>query len=91
MIITLGTRSTLTLPAHLRKALALEAGDPVEVKIHDGHLILTPVATVPKRLRLTPAGEEKEAEADSDIKSGRVKVFDSAKSLLKDLHENCKG
>jgi len=88
MIVTLGTRATLTLPADLRKELNLEAGDPLEVTVQEGNLVLTPVAVVPRSLRLTPKGEEKEAVAAAQIASGKVKRFANAAELLKDLHEN---
>ncbi len=90
MILTLGSRATLTLPVELRRKLCLDTGDPIEVNIENGRLILTPVTTVPRRLRLTPEGEAKEREAESDIKSGKLKSFDSAEELIKDLHANIK-
>lgn len=90
MIITLGSRATITLPAELRHALSLEAGDAVEIKVHEGQLILTPVATVPRRLRLSPKGKAKEEEADKEIRAGRIKSFNSAQALIQDLHANRK-
>ncbi len=85
MIVTLGSRSTLTLPAELRKALALEAGDSIEITVKDGSLVLTPVAVVPRPWRLSPSGEKKEAEADRQIAAGKVKRFDTAEQLIEDL------
>lgn len=88
MIVTLGSRATLTLPAELRRALALEAGQPIEITIKDGSLVLTPVAVVPRRWRLSPSGEDKEAEADRQIEAGKVKSFDRAEQLMEDLDED---
>ena len=88
MIVTLGSRSTLTLPAELRKALALEAGDPIEITVKNGSLVLTPVAVVPRLWRLSPSGENKEAEADRQIAAGKLKRFDTAEQLIEDLNED---
>ena len=85
MIITVQARHTLTIPRSLRKTLRLEPGDPVEAKVEGGRLVLTPVAVVPRSLHLTPSGEAKEAEADADVRAGRVRSFDSAEELLDDL------
>lgn len=88
MIVTLGSRATLTLPAELRRALALKAGDPIEISVKDGTLVLTPVAVVPRRWRLSPSGEAKEAEADRQIAAGKVKRFNTAEQLIEDLDED---
>lgn len=82
MIVTLQSRSTLTIPQELRKALRLEPGDPLEATVEAGRLVLTPVAVVPRTLRLTPSGEAKEAEAEADLRAGRISSFESAEDLL---------
>jgi bifunctional DNA-binding transcriptional regulator/antitoxin component of YhaV-PrlF toxin-antitoxin module len=85
MIITVQTRSTLTIPLELRRALHLEPGDPLEARIEGGSLILTPVAVVPRLWTLSAAGEAKEAEADQEVRAGRVRTFEDAADLLAHL------
>jgi len=88
MIVTLGSRATVTLPAELRKALALEGGDPLDVTVQDGKLILTPVAIVPRSLFLSASGEGKEKVAETEVKAGKVRKFQTARQLVEDLHED---
>lgn len=87
MIITLQKRSNLTIARELREALGISPGDPLEAVVENGRLVLTPVAVVPRGLRLTESGRKKEAEAQADIRHGRVKKFAGAKELLKELEE----
>jgi len=88
MVITLQKRGTITISAKMRKELGIEPGDPLEARVEKGRLVLIPVAIIPKKLRLTESGERKMAEAEEDIRMGRVKTFDSVKDLLEDLNEN---
>ncbi len=85
MIITLKARNTITIPLELRRSLHLRPGDPLDAHVEDGNLVLTPVAVVPRNLRLTKSGEAKEAEADADLQNGRMARFESADALLEDL------
>ena len=78
MIVTLQARNTVTIPRELRTALCLEPGDPLEVHVEQGRLVLTPVAVVPRSVQLSETGSAKEAEADEDIRHGRVSIFESA-------------
>lgn len=88
MILTLQSRSTITVPQELRDKLGIGPGAPLDATIEKGRLVLTPVAVVPKTLRLTEKGRKKEAEADKEIKAGKVRRFASVKELLKDLNED---
>jgi bifunctional DNA-binding transcriptional regulator/antitoxin component of YhaV-PrlF toxin-antitoxin module len=85
MIITLQKRNILTISKEMREALGIETGDAMDASVENGRLVLTPVAVVPRSLRLTDSGARKESEADSDIKHGKVAKFADAKSLLKEL------
>ena len=85
MILTLQSRNTITVPQELRQPLGLEPGDPLEAHIERGRLVLTPVAVIPRSLHLSPSGEAKEAEAEADIREGRLSRFDSAEELLQSL------
>jgi bifunctional DNA-binding transcriptional regulator/antitoxin component of YhaV-PrlF toxin-antitoxin module len=90
MIITLQKRNILTISKEMREALGIETGDTMEARVENGRLVLTPVAVVPRSLRLTESGARKESEADNDIKHGKVAKFADANSLLKNINENRK-
>lgn len=87
MILTLQKRGTITVTRELRNKLGIEPGELLEADIENGRLILTPVSVIPRTLTLTDGGEKKIKEAEEDINHGRVKTFDSADELLKELEE----
>ena len=69
----------------LREKLGVKPGDMLKADVENGHLVLTPVDVIPRSLMLTPKGQKKEAEAEDDIRHGRVKRFDTVEELFKDL------
>lgn len=77
----------ITLPASVRKELGIEEGDLVEIEIVDERAVLMPKKLVDKSQAYfwTRRWQEAEKEASEDIKAGRVKTFDSAEELIKDL------
>ncbi len=77
----------ITLPASVRKELGVEEGDLVEIEIIDEKAVLIPKKLVDKNQAYfwTKEWQEAEKEASEDIKAGRVKTFDSAEELIKDL------
>ena len=90
MIVTLQSRNTITVPLEVRRALHLEPGDPLEAQVDKGRLVLTPVAVVPRSLRLSESGAAKEAEAEEDLREGRVEVFESAVAITDDLDDRAR-
>ena len=79
----------ITLPAPVRKSLGIEEGDLVEIEVIDEKAVLVPKRLVDKSQAYfwTKRWQEGEKEADEDIKAGRVKVFDSAEELTRDLEQ----
>ena len=77
----------ITLPAPVRKSLGIEEGDLAEIEVVDERAELVPKRLVDKSQAYfwTKRWQEGEKEADEDIKAGRVKIFDSAEELVKDL------
>jgi len=77
----------ITLPASVRKELGVEEGDLLEIEIIDEKAVLIPKKLVDKNQAYfwTKEWQEAEKEASEDIKAGRVKTFDSAEELIKDL------
>jgi bifunctional DNA-binding transcriptional regulator/antitoxin component of YhaV-PrlF toxin-antitoxin module len=71
----------------VRKRLGIEEGDLVEIEVLDETAMLIPKKLVDKNQAYfwTPKWQEAEREASEDIKAGRVKIFDSAEELIKDL------
>jgi len=77
----------ITLPASVRKKLRIEEGDLVEIEVMDETAVLIPKKLVDKNQAYfwTKEWQEAEREASEDIKAGRVKTFDSAEELTKEL------
>jgi len=77
----------ITLPASVRKQLGIEEGDLVEIEVEDERAVLMPKKLVDKNQAYfwTKKWQEGEREADEDIKTGRVKTFDSVDELIRDL------
>ena len=79
----------ITLPASVRERLGIEEGDLVEIDVEDERAVLIPKKLVDKNQAYfwTRKWQEGERAADEDIKAGRVKTFDSADELIKDLDQ----
>ena len=77
----------ITLPASLRKQLGVEQGDIIEIEVVGDRATLVPKKLVDKSQAYfwTKAWQEGEREAETDIKSGRVRAYDSAKELIQEL------
>ncbi|MFH0847592.1 MAG: AbrB/MazE/SpoVT family DNA-binding domain-containing protein [Chloroflexota bacterium] len=77
----------ITLPARVRKSMGIEEGDLIEIEMIDERVVLVPKRLVDKSQAYfwTKKWQEGEKEADSDIKAGRIRVYDSAEELMKDL------
>ncbi len=73
----------------MRKRLGIEEGDLVDISVEDEKAVLMPKKTVDKNQAYfwTKSWQEGEREADEDIKTGRVKTFNSVDELLEDLDE----
>jgi len=77
----------VTLPASIRKKLGIEGGDLIEVTVEDDRAVLLPKKLIDKSQAYfwTKEWQEAEKEASEDIKAGRVKTFDTAEELIRDL------
>jgi AbrB family looped-hinge helix DNA binding protein len=77
----------VTLPASVRRKLGIQEGDLVEVVVDDDRAVLLPKKIVDKSQAYfwTKEWQEAEREASEDIRAGRVKTFDTAGELIKDL------
>jgi antitoxin MazE len=78
----------VTLPAAIRKRLGIQEGDIVEVLVEDDRAVLLPKKIIDKSQAYfwSKEWQEAEIEASEDIKSGKVKTFETAKELFGDLN-----
>jgi len=77
----------MTLPAAARRALHIEEGDYVEVRVSEDSLVLTPKKLIDKSQAYfwSPEWQAAEREASEDIASGRVREFKKADDLIATL------
>ena len=77
----------VTLPAPIRKELGIREGDIIEITIEDEKAVLLPKKLVDASQAYfwTKEWQEAEWEASEDIKAGRVKTFETAEELIRDL------
>jgi AbrB family looped-hinge helix DNA binding protein len=73
-IVEIGRHGRLTLPAAVRKVLALTEGSHLEVDVRDGAVYLRPVVTVPRddSWAYTPEHQALLVKALADLEAGRV-------------------
>lgn len=82
-----GPKYQVTIPRPVREALKLEAGDILEVRVAGRDVLLKPKVLVDR----DPQLEQALAEADEDIKAGRVYgPYDGAQAALKGLRRAVK-
>ena len=80
----------VTLPKEIRTKTNMQPGDFVEVKLdEEGRIVLTPKKLVDASQAYfwTEEWQKGERKADEDIKSGRVKRFESAADAVKYLED----
>jgi AbrB family looped-hinge helix DNA binding protein len=77
----------ITIPKMLRERYQLEEGDLLELEERDEGILLKPRKLIdPTQTWFwTPEWQNREREADEDIKAGRVKQFDRLEDLFEDL------
>jgi AbrB family looped-hinge helix DNA binding protein len=86
-LVTLRARGQVTLPSFIREKLHLEKGSLVLVKIVENAVLMVPQETVDKDQSWfwQERWQKLEAEAEEDIRKGRVKSFDSVKELFDEI------
>ena len=91
-VTTVRAKGQVTIPAAVREAARLEEGDPVEVEIVDGGILLRPMKVIDATQAWfwTPEWQAKEREADEDIAAGRVERFESDEEFLAALEARMK-
>lgn len=78
----------VTIPDDVRQELNLEPGQPVEIVVHDGGVLIRPIDIDPDQAWFwTPEWQAKEREADADYAAGRTTFYDSDEAFLASLRE----
>jgi AbrB family looped-hinge helix DNA binding protein len=87
-LVKVGARHQVTIPKEIVDKLRLKSGDYVEVTLEDSRVVIVPKAIVDREDAWfwSKEWQEKEREADEDIKAGRVKRFKNVEALIKDLN-----
>jgi len=82
-------KGQITIPAEIRKAARLEEGDPVEVEIVEGGILLRPCKLIDATQAWfwQPEWQAGEREAAADLAAGRSRVLDSSEAFLSSLEE----
>jgi looped-hinge helix DNA binding domain, AbrB family len=80
-------KGQITIPADIRKAARLEEGDPIELEVVEGGVLLKPrkVIDATQAWYWTPAWQAGEREAADDLAAGRSRVFESSDDFLASL------
>lgn len=88
-LIQVRKKAQVTLPQSVRRALNIEEGDFLDVKVQDGYIVLRVKKLVDKEQAWfwTRRWQEGENEAEEDIHAGRIHPFDSAKEGIAFLHK----
>jgi antitoxin MazE len=91
-LIKVREKGQVTLPAFIRQSLDLEKGSIVLVKIVDNTVVLVPQRIIDKDQNWfwTERWQKLEAEAEKDIRKGKVKTFDSVEELFDEMEESLK-
>ena len=82
----------MTIPAAVRDAARLEEGDPVEVEIVDGGILLRPMKVIDASQAWfwTPEWQAGERQADAEIAAGLGDRYESDEEFLAALRARMK-
>ncbi|MBI4289740.1 MAG: AbrB/MazE/SpoVT family DNA-binding domain-containing protein [Chloroflexi bacterium] len=85
-------KAQVTLPLSVRRALNIEEGDFLDVRVRNGEVLLRVKKLVDKQQAWfwTKRWQEGEKEAEEDIAAGRVHHFESAREAIAYLHKRSK-
>ncbi len=87
MVVTIRTKSQLTLPNKIVKNLGISEGDEYEVvERNDGSILLIPVVTYPKAYVDSLKAEVEKVKVE--VKKGKKPVFASVDEMLKYMENN---
>lgn len=79
----------ITLPADVRKRMAIRVGDPVNITVRgDGEIIVKPLKTiaVAQAWFWSKAHQAAEQEAEAERRAGKIKHAKNARQLIRELN-----
>lgn len=81
------SKSQVTIPKEIAKAVNLKAGDHIVFEVVNGGILIKPVAVIPKDQLwfYSKEWQEAEKEADEDFKSGRYIEVSTVNEALEHL------
>ena len=87
MLRKLGKNYQIALPREVVKNLHLHVNDYLDIKVKENKIIMEPQIVIPKDQAYfyTPEWQKEEAEAQEDIKKGRVTKTKDLKGLFRKL------
>lgn len=90
---TVNEKYEVTIPHLAREKLHIKAGDPLEVIVEPGCLILKPkdIPDVSQAYFWTKEWQEKEKEVDEDYKAGRYQTAQDVDEFFHKLREQNEG
>lgn len=79
--------SQITIPKNIMDKLDLKKGDSISIELREDEIVLKPVVIIDKNQAWfwSKKWQKEEREAEEDIKTGRIKTFNDADDLMKDL------
>lgn len=89
MITKLRNRSQITLPTEVVKKLKLSAGDNLEVTLEEDKIVIKPVIIIDRSQAWfwSKEWQEKEMEADREIKEKKLQHAKNVDDLLRKLED----
>ena len=86
-VTTVRAKGQLTIPADVRDAVHLEEGDPVEVEIVEGGILLRPLKLIDAAQAWfwTPEWQAGEREASAERAAGQGTTYESSEDFLDSL------
>lgn len=89
MITQLRCKAQVTIPKDIIRKLGLKSGDNIDISLEDNRIVIKPVLIIDKEQAWfwSKEWQKDEKEVNEDIKTGRVKSFDSVNELIADLND----
>ncbi len=77
----------ITIPAEVRKKIALHVGDLIDFEVREEGLLVKPMEAIDRNQAWfwSKKWQEKEKEVEKDFKKGKVLESKNVKTFLKDL------
>jgi len=86
-LIKVREKGQITLPLYMREKVHIEKGSILLAKVINNTIVLIPQETIDKDQAWfwTKRWQKLEAEAEQDIREGKVKSFDSVEDLIDEM------